>query len=147
MFQRIRNGWEMMKISARALDTDRELVPAEDLVFEEEVDLIVVGGGSAGVAAAVTGARLGLDTLLVEEMPFLGGMSTGGCVGTYCGFYMKDRDGSLPALVGGLPLEIATTLQSRGHAYGPIPFKETAALPYVPWGVKLLLEEHGRHVE
>ncbi len=87
------------------------------------------------------GAQLGLRVALVEEMPFLGGMSTGGAVGTYCGFYRQERDGALVANVGGFPLEVAETLKARGHAYGPIPFSETAALPYVPWGVKLLLEE------
>jgi hypothetical protein len=116
-------------------------VPAEELDVTEDVDLAVIGGGSAGVAAAVVGARLGLRVALVEEMPFLGGMSTGGAVGTYCGFYRKERDGSLAPNVGGFPLEIAETLKARGHAYGPVPFKETAALPYVPWGVKRLLEE------
>jgi len=119
-------------------------LPAEELPLQGEVDLLVAGGGSAGCAAAVTAARLGLRTILVEEMPFLGGMSTGGCVGTYCGFYYKERSGSLHALVGGLPGEIESTLRARGHAYGPVPFRETAAVPYVPWGVKLLLEELAR---
>jgi hypothetical protein len=119
-------------------------LPAERLPVRAELDLLVVGGGSAGVAAAVTGARLGLRTGLVEEMPFLGGMSTGGVVGTYCGFFYRERDGSLPPLVGGFPLEVAEELLKRGDAYGPIPFKETAALPYVPWGVKRLLEERVR---
>jgi hypothetical protein len=121
--------------------TRRLRVPAEELEIARSVDLAVIGGGSAGVAAAVVGARLGLSVALVEEMPFLGGMSTGGTVGTYCGFFLKEREGSLAPNVGGFPLEIAETLKSRGHAYGPIPFKETAALPYVPWGVKQLLEE------
>jgi FAD dependent oxidoreductase len=119
-------------------------LPAETLPLESELDLLVAGGGSAGVAAAVTGARLGLRTLLVEEMPFLGGMSTGGAVGTYCGFFLRERDGSLAPLVGGFPLELASELRARGDAYGPIPFKESAALPYVPWGVKRLLEERVR---
>ncbi len=119
-------------------------LPGEELPLKGDVDVLVAGGGSAGCAAAVTAARLGLHTVLVEEMPFLGGMSTGGCVGTYCGFYYKERSGSLSALVGGLPAEIESTLRARGHAYGPIPFKETAAVPYVPWGVKLLLEELSR---
>lgn len=124
--------------------TDRLEVPAEAHEIAAEVDLLVAGGGAAGCAAALTGARLGLRTLLTEEMPFLGGMSTGGAVGTYCGFYLRERDGSLAPLVGGLPLEIADTLRARGHAYGPIPFKTTAALPYVPLGAKLLLEELAR---
>lgn len=122
-------------------------IPAEELPVREEADLLVVGGGSAGCAAALTGARLGLRTVLVEEMPFLGGMSTGGWVGTYCGFYMKETDGRLSPLVGGLPLEIADTLRKRGDAYGPVPFKDTAALPYVPFGVKRLLEELARGEE
>lgn len=119
-------------------------LPGEELPVPGEVDVLVAGGGSAGCAAAITSARLGLETVLVEEMPFLGGMSTGGCVGTYCGFYYKERGGSLHRLVGGLPAEMESTLRARGHAYGPVPFKETAALPYVPWGVKLLLEELSR---
>lgn len=116
-------------------------VPAQDVAVADEVDLAVIGGGSAGVAAAVVAAQRGLRVALVEEMPFLGGMSTGGAVGTYCGFFLKQRDAAIVPNVGGFPLEIAETLKARGHAYGPIPFKETAALPYVPWGVKLLLEE------
>jgi hypothetical protein len=52
---------------------------------------------------------------LVEEMPFLGGMSTGGAVGTYCGFYRQERDGSIVPNVGGFPLEVAETLKARGR--------------------------------
>jgi len=119
-------------------------IPAEDVPVREEVDLLVVGGGSAGVAAAVTAARRGLRTTLVEEMPFLGGMSTGGCVGTFCGFYLREPDGGMTRLVGGFPAEIEDALRADGHAYGPVAFKQTAALPYVPWGLKRLLEERVR---
>ena len=121
--------------------TARLSLPAESLPVAAELDLAVVGGGSAGCAAAVSAARLGLRTALVEEMPFLGGMSTGASVGTYCGFFLRERDGSLAPLVGGFPMELADELRARRHAYGPIPFRDSAALPYVPWGVKLLLEE------
>ena len=116
-------------------------LPAEQVPLAGCFDVVVAGGGAAGWAAAVSAARLGLRTALVEEMPFLGGMSTGGAVGTFCGFYAKARDGALVPLVGGLPLAVADALRARGHAYGPVPFRETAALPYVPWGVKLLYEE------
>jgi len=77
-------------------------------------------------------------------MPFLGGMTTGGCVGTFCGFYTREPEGDVVPLVGGLPLEIAETLLERRHALGPIPYKDTAVLPYVPWGVKMLFEELAR---
>src|SRR5512139_2722676 len=117
------------------------VVPAEELELREQADLVVIGGGSAGVAAAVTAARLGLRTVLVEEFPFFGGMSTGGCVGTFCGFFYRDSHGELAPLAGGYPTEVMHTLQSRGMCYGPVPFKTTAAVPYVPWGLKLVLDE------
>lgn len=47
-------------------------------------DLIVVGGGPAGVAAAVAAARGGADTLLVERTGCLGGMGTSGLVAAWC---------------------------------------------------------------
>ncbi len=116
-------------------------IPAENIELKEEADLVVIGGGSAGVAAAVTAARLGLRTVLVEEFPFFGGMSTGGCVGTFCGFFYCDAAGEFAPVVGGYPMEVMQRLQSRGMCYGPVPFKTTAAVPYSPWGLKLLLDE------
>jgi len=43
-------------------------------------DLIVVGGGSAGVAAAVGASQNGACTLLIESYGFLGGAATRSCV-------------------------------------------------------------------
>ena len=45
-----------------------------------EADVIVVGGGPAGVTAAITAAREGANTILVERYGHLGGMATGGLV-------------------------------------------------------------------
>src|SRR5213083_773407 len=119
-------------------------VPEERLQVVEEAELVVVGGGSAGTAAAITAARAGLRTVLVEDSPFLGGMSTGGCVGTFCGFYYRQKNGDLVRLVGGFPAEVADRLAARGLCYGPVPFKTTAALPYVPWGLKTLYDQMAR---
>jgi len=41
--------------------------------LEREADVVVVGGGPGGYAAAFRAADLGLETVLVEESPFLGG--------------------------------------------------------------------------
>ena len=120
------------------------LVPAVRLPVRQEADLAVVGGGSAGTAAAVMAARAGLRTVLVDDSPFLGGMSTGGCVGTFCGFYYRETNGDFARLVGGFPAEVADRLAAHGQAYGPVPFKTTAALPYVPWGLKLLYDAMAR---
>jgi len=46
----------------------------------DEVDVLVCGGGVAGVAAAVAAARNGAEVLLIERYGFLGGLATGGLV-------------------------------------------------------------------
>jgi len=45
-----------------------------------ETDVIVVGGGPGGIAAAVSSARAGAETILIERFGHLGGMATGGLV-------------------------------------------------------------------
>jgi hypothetical protein len=123
---------------------DTVVVPEERLPVVADADLVVVGGGSAGTAAAITAARAGLRTVLVEDSPFLGGMSTGGCVGTLCGFYYREHNGDLVRLHGGFAAEVMDRLAARGLCYGPVPFKTTAAVPYVPWGLKRLYDAMSR---
>jgi hypothetical protein len=119
-------------------------LPEERVPVVAEADLVVVGGGSAGTAAAITAARSGLRTVLVDDSPFLGGMSTGACVGTFCGFYYRERSGDLVRLVGGFAAEVMDRLAERAQCYGPVPFKTTAAVPYVPWGLKTLYDAMAR---
>ena len=54
--------------------------PARDVEVFREADVVVVGGGPAGFGAAVTAARNGAKTVLVERYGHLGGMATGGIV-------------------------------------------------------------------
>ncbi len=54
--------------------------PARETPVFRRCDVLVVGGGPAGTAAATAAARLGAETLLVERYGHLGGMSTGGFV-------------------------------------------------------------------
>ncbi len=54
--------------------------PARDIPVHARCDVLVVGGGPAGVAAAVASARLGARTILLERHNHLGGLSTGGLV-------------------------------------------------------------------
>ncbi len=54
--------------------------PSRSLPVFAECDVLVVGGGPAGTAAAVSAARLGADVILLERYNHLGGLSTGGLV-------------------------------------------------------------------
>jgi hypothetical protein len=54
--------------------------PARDIPVFSETDVLVVGGGPAGTAAAVAAARLGAEVTLIERYNHLGGLSTGGLV-------------------------------------------------------------------
>lgn len=76
-----------------------------------QCDVIVIGGGSAGLAAAVTAARAGADTLLVDRHGFLGGMGTASLVSTFCGLYRMDREAATYANPG-FPVEMAERMMA-----------------------------------
>ncbi len=61
-------------------------MPKMELPIDESYDVIVLGGGPSGCAAAVAAAREGAKTLIIEAAGFLGGMGTGGLVPFWCGF-------------------------------------------------------------
>jgi hypothetical protein len=60
--------------------------PAREVPVVADVDVLVVGGGPAGVGAAIGAARTGASVFLVEEMGALGGMWTQGLVITLAGY-------------------------------------------------------------
>ncbi|HEU5479827.1 MAG TPA: FAD-dependent oxidoreductase, partial [Candidatus Tumulicola sp.] len=78
-----------------------------------EYDVLVVGGGNAGCAAAIAAARHGARTLLVERYGFLGGTATASMVGPWMTFHSgEDR------IVGGIAQEIVERLMARGASPG-----------------------------
>ena len=52
----------------------------------QQYDVVVVGGGTAGVSAAVGAAKAGAKTLLIERNAYLGGEATNSGVSAFCGF-------------------------------------------------------------
>jgi 2-polyprenyl-6-methoxyphenol hydroxylase-like FAD-dependent oxidoreductase len=85
---------------------------------EENYDVVVVGGGSGGVGAAVGAARSGAAVCLIERYPFLGGAATASSVLSYCGFFDQRRE----RVVGGVGEDLLRRLRDRG-AYREITFK------------------------
>ena len=81
-------------------------------------DVVVIGGGSAGIAAAVGASRAGAKTLLVERYGFLGGNATNANVLSYCGFYAfgdKPRQ-----MVGGVGSQVLAALSALSYDVNPI---------------------------
>ena len=77
-------------------------------MYSENYDVIVVGGGTSGVIAAIAAGREGAKTLLIERYGFLGGTATAGGLCNMASFFYKDEQvikafprnswtGSLPA--------------------------------------------------
>ena len=114
-------------------------VPVRQAEVIADVDVCVAGGGPAGLGAALAAARLGARVCLVERYGFLGGNFTVASVGTICGLYVAEG-GSWAYVTRGIAEEVAEALKSAGAAHGPIPFKGTAVLLYVPWAAKRLFD-------
>jgi thioredoxin reductase (NADPH) len=105
----------------RALGVGRELAP------REEVDLLVVGGGPAGLASAVYGASEGLDTLVVESTALGGQAGSSRRIENYLGF---------PAGISGT--ELTSRAVSQARKFG--------ARPATPYRAIALEPGNGRHL-
>jgi glycine/D-amino acid oxidase-like deaminating enzyme len=113
--------------------------PARAAPVLADVDVCVAGGGPAGLGAALAAARLGTSVCLLERHGFLGGNFTAASVGTICGLYVGDGS-SFDYVTRGIAAEVAEALKARGAGMGPVPFKGTAVLLYVPWAAKRLFD-------
>ncbi|MDQ2778498.1 MAG: FAD-dependent oxidoreductase [Pseudomonadota bacterium] len=83
-----------------------------------EFDVVVLGGGPAGMAAAVSASRHGARTLLIERYGFLGGMGTAGGVTNFAGLYGQ-RGGEMQRLVRGVTDELLERIDRLGGLNAP----------------------------
>lgn len=76
----------------------------------EHYDIIVAGGGPAGVAAAIAAARNKCKVLLVEKEGYLGGMATGASIPAFCPFTDGEK-----VIIGGIGIEILKQLKKISY--------------------------------
>ena len=61
--------------------------PARETPLLGEYEIVVIGGGPAGITAAAAAARAGRSTILIERYGYLGGAGTAGGLSTFCGLH------------------------------------------------------------
>ena len=99
--------------TARVASGQRLDVPGGSIPLVGAYDLVVAGGSTTGVAAAVTAARAGLSVAIVEYNAFFGGTATAGLVPVWHSLYSTD---GARKIIGGITDEIEQKLLARGEA-------------------------------
>jgi hypothetical protein len=96
--------------------TSTIIEPEREIPIIEDPDLLVVGGGPAGIAAALAASRCGLKTLIIERYNHLGGLWTGGLVLPLLSTHAVNHSGEKQKVIFGIADEIAGMLKEMGMA-------------------------------
>ena len=103
--------------------------PARDIPVTRDVDVAVVGGGTAGLSAAIASARTGAKTVLIEQFGYLGGTATASLMACINGFRNQVEPGSTQT-VRGIAEEIVLQLKALdGLGKSPYPQKSYPTEP------------------
>jgi glycine/D-amino acid oxidase-like deaminating enzyme len=110
------------------------LAPDHGLPVLATVDVCVVGGGAAGVAAAATAARHGRTVLLIERYGFCGGNAVAGLSGTICGMYLSsEKNVNRPEqVVFGFTETFRAAMAARGGITEPQRYGRTWTVTHDP---------------
>lgn len=107
--------------------------PDHDIPVLADVDVVVVGAGAAGVAAATVAAESGLSVIVIEKYGFAGGAAVAGMSGTICGLYLASDDASSPRqIVYGFAERFREQLESRGGLTSPQRYGKTFTVAHDP---------------
>ena len=124
--------------------------PAREIPVLAETDVLVIGGGPAGVAAAIAASRAGAETYLVERYNHLGGLWTGGLVLPLLSTHAVDKQKQRKQVIHGIGGEMAQRLFELGMAINEVnPVVDPEAAKYVldemitESGVKMLYHSWG----
>ena len=92
--------------------------PSRQTPIWGEFEVVVVGGGPAGIAAATSAARAGRQTLLIESYGFLGGMGTAAGVTNFCGLHANVH-GTIQRVVHGVADDLLDRMERLGGLKEP----------------------------
>jgi flavin-dependent dehydrogenase len=115
--------------------------PSRQIPVLAETDVLVIGGGPAGTAAAIAASRTGAETWLVERYNHLGGLWTGGLVLPLLSTHAVDRNKQRKQVIYGIGGEMANRLRAMGMAINEVnPTVDPEAAKYV---LEEMIQESG----
>jgi len=108
---------------------------SEKIEIIDNPDVLVIGGGPAGIGAALSAARLGMKVTIIEQTNALGGIATSGLHGHICSYVSAGRADE--RVVGGICHELAVNTVKRGFGS----YEGHESFDFEVEGLKLVLEE------
>lgn len=105
-----------------------------ELPVLSQVEILVVGGGSAGVAAATVAAEKGCSVMLIEKYGFCGGAAVAGMSGTMCGMFMAtdDAEKAPEQVVFGFTERFRAALEAKNGVTEPLKYGKTFTVTQDP---------------
>jgi len=114
--------------------------PSRMIAVVAEAEVIVVGAGPAGFAAALAAKRAGASTIFIEKAAYFGGTLTQASLGSFCGLFTVTESEVIP-VVQGIASELIERLVKNGSATEPRRWLKTASVPFDVTGLKFVMDD------